>query len=48
MVERVRDVMYSYVINIHGITKVSDALKGQKDKTWGFNPGKIDQKEYVP
>jgi hypothetical protein len=31
MVERVRDVIYSYVINIHGITKVSDALKGHEN-----------------
>ncbi|GAX62827.1 hypothetical protein SCALIN_C44_0008 [Candidatus Scalindua japonica] len=32
MIERVRDVMYSYVVNIHGITKVSDALTIMKDE----------------
>ena len=32
MVERVRDVMYSYVVNIHGITKVSDALNTMKEE----------------
>jgi len=32
MVERVKDVMYSYVVNIHGITKVSDALSIMKDE----------------
>ncbi len=32
MTERVRDVMYSYVVNIHGITKVSDALNIMKDE----------------
>ncbi len=32
MVERVKDVMYSYVVNIHGITKVSDALNIMKDE----------------
>ncbi len=32
MIERVRDVMYSYVVNIHGITKVSDALSIMKDE----------------
>ncbi len=32
MVERVKDVMYSYVMNIHGITKVSDALSIMKDE----------------
>ena len=32
MIERVRDVMYSYVVNIHGITKVSDALNIMKDE----------------
>ena len=32
MIERVRDVMYSYVVNIHGITKVSDALSLMKDE----------------
>ena len=32
MVERVKDVMYAYVVNIHGITKVSDALSTMKDE----------------
>ncbi len=32
MVERVKDVMYSYVVNIHGITKLSDALSTMKDE----------------
>ncbi len=32
MVERVKDVMYSYVVNIHGITKVSDALNIMKEE----------------
>ena len=32
MIERVRDVMYSYVVNIHGITKISDALSIMKDE----------------
>ncbi len=30
MVERVKDVMYAYVVNVHGITKVSDALNIMK------------------
>ncbi|OHC01349.1 MAG: hypothetical protein A3H23_00470 [Planctomycetes bacterium RIFCSPLOWO2_12_FULL_40_19] len=32
MVERVKDVMYAYVANIHGITKVSDALSIMKEE----------------
>ena len=32
MVERVKDVMYAYVVNIHGITKVSDALDIMKEE----------------
>lgn len=32
MVQRVKDVMYSYVVNIHGITKVSDALSIMKEE----------------
>ncbi len=32
MVQRVKDVMYAYVLNIHGITKVSDALGIMKDE----------------
>ncbi len=32
MVQRVKDVMYAYVMNIHGITKVSDALDIMKDE----------------
>ena len=32
MVQRVKDVMYAYVVNIHGITKVSDALEVMKDE----------------
>ena len=32
MVQRVKDVMYAYVVNIHGITKVSDALSIMKDE----------------
>ncbi len=32
MVQRVKDVMYAYVVNIHGITKVSDALDTMKDE----------------
>jgi hypothetical protein len=27
---------------------ISNALKGQNDKAWGFNPRKIEQKENVP
>ncbi len=33
MVQRVKDVMYAYVLNIHGITKVSDALGIMKDES---------------
>ncbi len=32
MVQRVKDVMHAYVLNIHGITKVSDALSIMKDE----------------
>ncbi|MEE9606026.1 MAG: CBS domain-containing protein [Candidatus Scalindua sp.] len=32
MVQRVKDVMHAYVMNIHGITKVSDALSIMKDE----------------
>ena len=32
MVQRVKDVMYAYVVNFHGITKVSDALSTMKDE----------------
>ncbi|MCP4265194.1 MAG: CBS domain-containing protein [Candidatus Brocadiaceae bacterium] len=32
MIQRVKDVMYAYVMNIHGITKVSDALSIMKDE----------------
>ncbi|ODS32924.1 MAG: signal transduction protein [Candidatus Scalindua rubra] len=32
MLQRVKDVMYAYVVNIHGITKVSDALSIMKDE----------------
>ncbi len=32
MVQRVKDVMYAYVVNIHGITKVSDALDIMKEE----------------
>ncbi len=32
MVQRVKDIMYAYVMNIHGITKVSDALSIMKDE----------------
>ena len=32
MVQRVKDVMYAYVVNIHGITKVSDALNTMKEE----------------
>ena len=32
MAQRVKDVMHAYVMNIHGITKVSDALSIMKDE----------------
>ncbi len=32
MAQRVKDIMHAYVINIHGITKVSDALDIMKDE----------------
>ena len=32
MVQRVKDIMHAYVMNIHGITKVSDALSIMKDE----------------
>jgi predicted transcriptional regulator len=32
MVQRVKYVMHAYVLNIHGITKVSDALSIMKDE----------------
>ena len=32
MIQRVKDIMYAYVMNIHGITKVSDALSIMKDE----------------
>ena len=32
MVQRVKDIMYAYVVNIHGITKVSDALNIMKEE----------------
>ena len=32
MVQRVKDVMHAYVMNIHGITKVSDALSIMKEE----------------
>jgi CBS domain-containing protein len=32
MSQRVKDVMYAYVANIHGITKVSDALSIMKEE----------------
>jgi len=32
MAQRVKDVMHAYVMNFHGITKVSDALSIMKDE----------------